>query len=391
MIFPVGVLADRAYLIEAGSVRLVRQVEGRTVEVDHLGEGQILGASALTARRLSTTNIGALAVEPTEVRILSREEWFKLRDSLPEAILPFFKGLLERPAQALSGMEPQTSTYPLRRICHLIRIMAEGTQREENDKDKPKTVKDVEVILDFETVMKRIKEILSLPAPAVVSSLKKLDSVNLIRLSSVTLTSRQKKQNPATFRESVRTKRTSRLTIRVTNPDQIPAKINKLIKELPELSMGSPDYVDIFDLAQLIKTEPEMIYRKMAYAEVPPELFMFHRDTVLRWVKEVGRDFFKKLGRRQIRPEDLNALTDLESVDDPTLQEAITKVGVQNLAHILKESSPEMREVIYRNLSPRMRKIVKGQVAKLGRPDRNLAIDQEYKLVEAVKKIKGLS
>ncbi len=391
VIFPVGVLADRAYRIESGAVKLVRQVEDRLVEVDKLGVGQILGASALTAKRLSTTDIGAVASEPTEVTILSREEWFRLLDGLPEVIQSFLDGLFNRPAQALSGLEPQASYYPLAKICNLIKIMAEGAVNGGTDRDAAKPPKGGAVVLDYDTVVKRIKEILGIPAPAVISSLKKLDSVNLIKLGTVTRTSSRKKQDPATFREEVRTQRSSRRIVTVTDPDQMPARIKKLIKELPELAMGSADFVDIYDLARLVRTEPDRIYRKMAHGEVPPELFMFHRDTVLRWVKEVGRDFFRKPDRRQIRAEDLNALADLERIDDATIQEAVSKVGVQNLAHILKETGADRRAIIYRNLSPRMRKIVEGQVAGLSAPDRALAIDQEYKLIEAVKKIKGLA
>ena len=391
VIFPVGVLADRAYRIESGAVKLVRQVDDRLVEVDHLGVGRILGASALTAKRLSTTDIGAVAVEPTEVTILSREEWFRLRETMPEVIRSFLDGLCNRPGQALSGLEPQTSYYPLAKICNLIKIMAEGVRNGRAGRNGAESPRDEEIVLDYDTVIKRVKEILGIPAPAVISSLKKLDSVNLIKLSSITRTSSQKKQDPATFREQVETKSSSRRIITVTDPDQMPARIRKLIKELPELAMGSAEFIDIYDLAGLVKTQPDKIYRKMAHGEVPPELFMFHRDTVLRWVKEVGRDFFKKPDRRQIRAEDLNALADLERIDDATIQEALSRVGVQNLGHILKESGPDRQEIVYRNLSPRMRKIVEGQVAKLKAPDRTLAVDQEYKLVEAVKKIKGLS
>ena len=391
VIFPMGVLADRAYLIESGSVKLIRQVEGQMEEVDHLGPGQILGASALTARRLSTTNIGAVAIEPTEVTILSREEWFKLRDSLPGVIRSFLKVLLERPAQALSGVEPQASFYPLNRICNLVRIMAEGARQDEPAKGNAQSGKNREVVLDYDTTVKRIKETLGIPAPAVVSSLKKLDSVNLIKLKAVTLTTRKKTRDPATFREEFQTKRTSKLSLHVTDPQQMTAQIKKLTTELPELAAGSADFVDIFDLATLVKTEPDLIYRKMAQGEVPPEMFMFHRDTVMRWVKEVGRDFFKKPGRRQVRAEDLNALPDLEVIDDQTIQEAISQVGVHNLAHTLRENPERRREFIYRNLSPRMRKIVEQQVADLEQPDKAMAIDQEYKLVQAVKRIKGLA
>ncbi len=291
-----GVLADRAYLIETGSVKLIRQVGGRVEEVDHLGPGRIMGAAALIARRLSTTDIGAVALEPTEVTILSREEWFKLRDSLPGVIRSFIKGLLERPAQTLSGGQSQASYYPLGPICHLLRIMAQGAGREETPQGKPRTRKSRIVVLDYDTAIKGIKEILGIPLPAVVSSLKKLDSFDLIKLKPGPLAARGKAGDPAACREEGASPRPAEFFLEVTDPEQMPARLNKLVQELPELALGPPDCLDIFDLADLLETEPELICQQMARSRIPPEIFMFHRDAVMRCIKEVGRDFFRGPG-----------------------------------------------------------------------------------------------
>lgn len=376
--------AEAAFLIKAGTVGLIRQMTTGPEEIDRVGPGRLLGAVVLSSTKEVFNSYSAIARDEVEAEILTKEDWDNYTVTLPEIIRAYLTDLAKS-GGAIKETGPRTEFYPLRRICAVIKMMAL------NELACNGAGPDGEIVLEYDQVGRQVKEILGLPAPAVESGLKKLHSVNLINITIKTTASRHVTQDPATFRQRVTTSRSSKRVIQVTEPSQMTVRMKRLASEIPELAAGSSEYWDLFELAEAVKAKPEMIIRKIAVGEIPPEVFLFHRDTMLNWAKEVGREFFRRPVRRQLKAEDLSSIDAIMMIDEATLQEAITKVGVQNLAQIIKESSPAIGEKIYANLSPRMAAIVQGQVRAIDVVDRSSAIDQEFKLVEAIKEIKGLT
>ncbi len=393
-IFSQGERAEEAYLIRKGLVRLIRYSADGPLELGILGPGSIFGEAAFTKREARFRYASAVAAEATEVLTITRQHWDQLLAKMPETMVRFVTQMIEWLHQTPAMSFGQRPRYPIMQVCAVLQLMATAQVPDEMAGHRGQAKKAdhlAEVDLEYDLATKRIKEILSLPTAITETSLKKLESVNLIKIGQKTKTRRSKSVDPATFREKVETKKRPVRMIMIREPERLTLKAKRMVDEWPELAVeGAGDLLDLEEFARAVESDLETIYKKMARGEIPPHIFLMHRDTALGWAKEMGQDFFRKSRRRQLRPEDLAVIEDILLVDDAALQEAISRVGVQNLAHILKEASDKVRAKVLKNLSQRMANMIQAQMESLSKVDERLAIDQEHKLIKAIKDIKGI-
>ncbi len=386
IIFAQGEKATEAFLIKSGSVRLTRQTPQGARDLDLLGQGGIFGESAFASEEIGLRFASAVAAEPTELVAINRDQWAQVLSRMPEIVRRYIEQLIgwlhQRPAVSFDH-KPR---YPITPTAAVLQLMAGATGEMEGDRVSP------EAELDYDLVIKKLKEIIGLPNPLVETTLKRMESVNLVAIQTRAATSRRVSMDPSNFRQKVETSRRIGRVVVVPDPARIVTRARRLVEEWPELSTEGVDrMMDLEDFCQQIGGDMDIFLRKMAFGEVPSHLFLLHQDAALSWAKEQEAGFFKRSRRRTLAPEDIASLLDLVDVDDATLQRALGQVGVQNLGHALKRAPEEVLDKINSNLSKRMTSILKDQIDLIETPDRNIAADQEWKLLSAIRALKGLS
>src|SRR5881296_1711202 len=93
-LFSEGDASDRAYLIRAGRVEIVKRASAGAVRLAVLGEGDIVGEMGLLDERPRSAT--ARAVEPVVAEAISQSEFTRILVHEPEEAIELLRALFER-------------------------------------------------------------------------------------------------------------------------------------------------------------------------------------------------------------------------------------------------------------------------------------------------------
>lgn len=111
--------AETVFLIESGLVKQARLTEtAREVVLDFLGPGDLLGAFDLLDLRLSDTF--AQAIEPTEARVIRRQDFEAVVTSRPTLLLAVTRVVARRARLLGERLAAQSSHDAARRLSDLL-------------------------------------------------------------------------------------------------------------------------------------------------------------------------------------------------------------------------------------------------------------------------------
>ena len=117
---------DTAYIIESGSVVVMKQMEGQDVHLAHLESGDIFGEMSLIDERPRSATIKA--VEETVVRGIPRNEFSQSLQKDSQAALSLLKVLFERLREANATiLQLQKDAPPSCHVPH--RLPSQGSER----------------------------------------------------------------------------------------------------------------------------------------------------------------------------------------------------------------------------------------------------------------------
>ena len=151
------------------------------------------------------------------------------------------------------------------------------------------------------------------------------------------------------------------------------------------------EFCDLADFAREAATTPDIIYKKIAYGEIPEELFFFHKVAAKDYIERMGRDFFAQATRPRLSAADLARVDDIVAVDDATLQEVFSQLGFRKVAVLAAMAGETARDKIMQNLSRKIAAVVTEEARHLGVPDEAEAADVERELIERLRASKGIS
>jgi hypothetical protein len=181
-------------------------------------------------------------------------------------------------------------------------------------------------------------------------------------------------------------------TLRIPDLEKFLQVAKNLSRELRDLSDFSCDleFMDLSDFAREAEAAPEMVYRKMAFREIPENLFFFHKPTALAFIERMGKDFFQRAKRPRLKIEDLQTVDDIAAVDNATLQEVFSSLGFHKMAVLAAMAGDEARDKIYKNLSKKIAKVVQDEAGNMDGMDPDEAAGVEQELLDRIKSLKGL-
>ncbi|MEJ2235865.1 MAG: cyclic nucleotide-binding domain-containing protein [Syntrophobacterales bacterium] len=127
-----GTTGSNAYLILSGSVEVFKKVGGEKLVLSRLVKGNIFGEMSLVDEKPRSATI--VALEETEVRILSRERFESMLEQNPRAVIPLLKQVFQRVRylnQMVTAFCGQASTGTVELATKPLRLTAKTEEAEQ--------------------------------------------------------------------------------------------------------------------------------------------------------------------------------------------------------------------------------------------------------------------
>ena len=127
-----GTTGSNAYLILSGSVEVFKKVGDEKLVLSRLVKGNIFGEMSLVDDKPRSATI--VALEDTEVRILSRERFESMLEQNPRAVIPLLKQVFQRVRylnQMVTAFCGQASTGTMELATKPLRLTAKTEEAEQ--------------------------------------------------------------------------------------------------------------------------------------------------------------------------------------------------------------------------------------------------------------------
>ncbi len=383
-VFREGQQGSVAYMLKRGRVTLMRTIKNKRVILARIQPGQVFGEEGLLTgdKRLASAEVD----EPTELIVLDQDLFQTLLLKSPGPIQRLTRFLMEQVKQAQSSIGEQVSGNMFMSVCGVLELLYRlHVSKPKSARDKyfeagvsyvelSKTIKDILLItqLEIDEAVNRLSKLKIVEVTEARESVMKPDALGRMRKASDFLRDRY---------------------VRVSDLSKFMSQARGLAQETESKIpfTESLEFIDIYDFAKEVNADPELLYKKMGYKEIPETYFFFHRPTVMEWAKEMGEEFFQRVKRKRVKPEDLETVNDIVFIDNATLQEAFSELGFHKLAILMRMAGDETRTKIFANLSKKMSTVVKEQSGAIENVDDMEAADAEDDLIEIIKRIKGIA
>ncbi len=378
VIYKEGQTSNEAYIIKQGAVGLYRIAGNKRVNLGILRPGQIFGEMGVITEEKRSAS--AEALDYTEVIVLDQNLLHTLLLKSPRPIQIITSYLVERVRDLNSRVAERTSSNTFASACNVILLAWKAVPK---GGPKSETVQ-----LSTVELSKTIKDILLITQAEIDDILDKLAKVHVIELYDVKGAYYRTDPLLGTRRKSGDFLKERLFTI--PDVDRFASVVKNLARDHQDTPATELEFIDVHDFADMVGSKPETILRKIGYGDVPPDVFYFHKHSALAFMGTKPADYFHKAKRPRLRVEDLQTVDDIPSVDNNTLEEALSKLGFYKVAVLTTIAGDEAREKILKNLSKKIAAVVKDEVGQMQDPDPDEAADIEEELIETIKNLKGL-
>jgi len=363
--------SHESYLIKNGAVTIYKLVNNRRIVISQLKNGQIFGEMGVIAGRKRMAN--AMASEFTELIVIDKpalDEALKKSHPIVSTITKLLIDRLIKADSTLYGSDQNSDikdvTEVFTKICAILEIICkakldsiEGGRKDDN-----------EIIIPFEYIYSKVKSIIVATQIEIDTVIQKFVKLQLVEIK------KDKKNN----------------FIKITNPQHFIKVIGHLSAEASKNEQFAKidfEFIDILDFSKHVKSNPDLIYKKLSNNEIPENLFFFHKDKSLEWAKEVGDEFFQRTKKKRLKPEDVEAINDIVYIDNATCQKAFSELGMYKLSIMVAYANDDAKEKIYKNLSSKNRSVIEEENEVEREIDEIEAEDIEEELIGIIRRLKG--
>jgi CRP-like cAMP-binding protein len=386
VIFKEGQPSNEAYVIKQGQVSLYRVIGNKRVNISLLGPGQIFGEMGVISGEKRDASADAL--DHTELLVLDPGllQTLLLKSPRPVQIITGYLMQRVRDLDAKIKDSPCPNMFlsvsGLVLMCYRVAQARKPDCRDVNGKRNAQ--------LSTVEVSKTIKDILLITQVEIDDILDKLAKLHIIEFTDIKGAHYRKDPLLGTVKKTADFVKERMLEI----PDE--ERFAQVIKHLakdPGYQDAFPtdlEFYDLQDFAKDVEAQPETIMKKIAYGEIPPEVFFFHKSGARMFAQRKGRDFFKQAKRPRLNPKDIQSVEDVLAVDNSTLEEALSKMGFYKVSVLAALAGDEARQKIFHNLSKKIALVVKEEMARMADLDDSEAADIEGEFINTIKTMKGL-
>lgn len=384
-VFREGQPATVAYMLKKGTVTLYRVLRNKRVVLSTVLPGQIFGEEGLLKGQSRPAS--AEAEEPCELIVVDSQTFSTMLLKCPAPLQRLTRYLIEQ-VRSLHGTICERPTGSMfMSICGII-DMAYRTHA-----NLPQSARGTNwgMGMSYAELSRAIKEILLVTQLEIDDVVGKLAKLKFVEVSEDTKAVMKKDAlgkmvKTADFLQD--------RFLKIPELDKFLGVARSLQKEMQAEHTPlteSLEFIDLFDFAEMVKSTPEMIYKKISYKEIPENLFFLHKKSAEAYARQMGEEFFQRVKRRRVAVEDLEGVNDVVFVDNATLEQAFERLGFHKLAMLVKVAGDEARDKILQSLSKKMSKVVTDEARDMENLDDMEVADAEDELITAIKDIKGLN
>jgi len=377
LLFREGQSSDVAYLIRQGRVAVYRVVQNKRIGLGERGPGDMVGELSLLTDEPHAACVEAK--EYTEVLVLDQTllRTMLLRSPRPVQIITGY--LVERARTLAQRLTERPADDPFLSVCRITALAwRAGTASGQTSLG----------YAELSSTIKDIVRVSQLEIDAIFAKLKKLELVQLTPVRGAFI-----RTDPLLGEAKPGTAFVKDRLVRLPDADKFLQVAKNVAREYRQRQDYGVDleFCDLADFAREAATTPDIIYKKIAYGEIPEELFFFHKVAAKDYIERMGRDFFTQATRPRLSAADLARVDDIVAVDDATLQEVFSQLGFRKVAVLAAMAGETARDKIMQNLSRKIAAVVTEEAGHLGVPDEAEAADVERELIERLRASKGIS
>ncbi len=388
-IFKEGDVANHAYLIKRGSVRIFKHINDVHVHLTDLLGGDVFGE--LSVLRKETRTASAMAIEYTELVVINQSTLLTHIKKSSPVIRSIFRKLMSRVVDLTGRLsETQTQTNDqstFMAICNILEMMHTiHLHAPVSDRSS-----DHDLGINYLNLSKKIRDIMPISQYDIGETIKKLHEIEIIEVQYKKSASTDKSSEPVKGNTREHKNDSAEKFIKILYPDNFLHFTKKFYSELQEFQpdpvADEIDFIDIDDFASIVKTSSKIIYKKICAGEIPESIFCINRPEAVEWASEMGEDYFKKAGKPQVELEDIECIDDIVYVKDVILQEALSRVGHNKLCTLTLMADENARSIIFRNISSKLATIIKEEMETKVIIDKVEAYDIEEEFIEKIKEL----
>jgi CRP-like cAMP-binding protein len=368
-----------AYVVKSGRLVAFKVRENTRITVGVAGPGEVVGELSVLSGKPATMNVEA--EQYSELMEVDYGLLKKLLGQCPKPVRHIVDFMVKRQYDLARLVNAQSLPNAFLSICQILDLLWKAEQAKGNGPGQG---------VSLGAVFRTVKQTLPVSRIEIEEAVRKLAAVGILRLDQVhgarQTTDALGRKKTATFVED--------RTVTFSDPASFLATAKSLAEEL-ERQDGTAgrltlEFVDLEDFAAQVESTAEMLYKKMANQEIPPDLFFLHKASAERWAADKEPGYFKRTKRRRLKPEELESVNDVVAVDGATLQEAFSALGFRKLTVLYAGAGEEAREKILANCSGKIAKVVSEEAKGLEADEAELG-DAEDELIRKIKELKGIA
>ncbi|WP_027178627.1 Crp/Fnr family transcriptional regulator [Maridesulfovibrio bastinii] len=357
VIFNEGDPGKVAYLIQEGSVNIVKRIKDKKNVLATLSVGEIFGEMAVISSSKRTA--GAEAVTDCSLTVLDAKLIYALLKKSHPIVFHLTKVLIARLADANSGIGVKRSENVWMTMCKFLDLKCRIARRD--------PVKSMNVGIEYNNFCFDLKQIANISKNEIDRMLESAISVKLI----------------------TRTKILSEYRLDINDPETFLDSAASLSEEFNTLSgvVCRTEFLDIYDFAKAVNSTPEIIYKKIGLQEFPDDICLLHKKGSQEWAKRVGLEFFREGIPQRVSLKEVEGLDDILFVDATTLEKIFHDLGYYKMGILLTVAEGNVYDKIVSVLSDKIVNAIledsKGRTAI----DFEEAVEIEEDLVNAINRL----
>ena len=344
-----------------------------------LRPGQIFGEMGVITEEKRTAS--AEALDYTEVIVLDQSLLHTLLLKSPRPVQIITTYLVERVRALNSRVSDRPCSNVFASACSVMLLAWKAAAKAAAKNEAPQ-ISTVEL-------SKTIKDILLISQVEIDEIFEKLEKVHIIDIMDIKGTYYRKDPLLGTMKKS--TEFVKERLLSIPDVDRFARVAKNLAKDNLDHCGTEMEFLDLDDFAGEVQSTPEMLLKKIAYGEIPENVFFFHKASALSFAAKKGPEFFQRAKRPRLKVEDLESVDDIVAVDNATLDEALSKLGFYKVSVLAAMAGEDARKKIFNNLSKKIATVVKEEMERMGEPDPGEASDVEDEFISCIRTLKGLT
>ncbi|WP_319781102.1 cyclic nucleotide-binding domain-containing protein [Maridesulfovibrio sp.] len=360
VIFREGEQGNVAYMIQSGSINIVKNIKGKRQVLATLGPGEIFGEMAIISRSVRVA--GAEAASESILLVLTARLILMLLKKSHPTVFHLTRVLASRLARADRAISENRSDNLWLTFCRLLHMKHRIFQTAPRGEDAP-------IGITFDELSKEFSEITNAHQHEIDRLLKSAIGFNMISVNKIA----------------------SHTYLTINNPDDFLVIAENLSDNINKFSgkVFMSDYVDIYDFSDMVDSNPEMIYKKIGVGDFPEDICMLHKDATSKWVEKKGEQFFREVKRKRKSIEELEGVEDIVFVDLGTLKLVFRQLGYYKLGILLAIAGEDAKKRILAAISTKIAAAISRDSRSSDAIDQSEADDVEEELVDLIREVKS--